>query len=144
MRANGSGSPIEYPRVTIGSEVLTVKIGLLAECIISRAGLSLDQAITPLKAGSKDARNLDYLFQLWAAAVAHNYKEQGLSVFTADDWISKIEHLNSDAEDSSATIATMKSALVDAVVKRWPSLRAVPAAAAKPDQEAAPKSEPTN
>jgi hypothetical protein len=141
---NGSGSPVVHPTVTIGTEVLTVKIGLLAECIISRAGLSLDQAITPLKAGSKDPHNLDYLFQLFAAAVAHNYKEQGLSVYTADDWIAKVESLNADQQDSSATIAVMRAALVEAVVKRWPSLRAVPATTANATQDAEAKSDTPN
>ena len=141
---NGSGSPIEHPTVKIGTEVLTVKIGLLAELIISRAGLSLDQAITPLKAGSKDPHNLDYLFQLFAAAVAQNYKEHGLSVLTADEWVSKVEAASSEMEDSSPIITAMRAALVEAVVKRWPQLRAVPVPAAKPDQEAAPKSENPN
>jgi hypothetical protein len=141
---NGSGSPIEYPTVTIGSEKLTVKIGLLAESIISRAGLSIDQVINPLRPGNKDPHNLDYLFQLFAAAVAHNYKEQGLSVLTADEWISKVEAVGGDPESNAPIIAEMRRALVEAVVKRWPSLRAAPVETAKPVQEAAPSSETPN
>lgn len=133
---NGSGSPIEYPKLTIGTEVLTVKIGLLAESIISRAGLSIDQVINPLRAGNKDPRNLDYLFQLFAASVAHNYKEQGLVVLTADEWISKVEEIGGDPDLNAPIIAAMRATLTEAVVKRWPHLRAVPVAAA-PEAEAA-------
>jgi hypothetical protein len=136
---NGSGSPVEHPTVVIGTEKLTVKIGLLAELIISRAGLSLDQAITPLKAGSKDPHNLDYLFQLFAAAVAHNYKEAGLSVLTADEWVSKVESIGGDVDGNAPIIAAMKVALVEAVVKRWPSLRAVPATTANALKDAEPE-----
>lgn len=138
MRANGSGSPIEYPRVTIGAEVLTVKIGLLAESIISRAGLSIDQVINPLRAGNKDPRNLDYLFQLFAAAVAHNYKEQGLVVPTADEWIAKVEALGGDPDSNAPIISEIRKGLVESVVKRWPHLRAVPVAAAPTDEAAIP------
>jgi hypothetical protein len=141
--ANGSGSPIEYPKVTIGAEVLTVKIGLLAESIISRAGLSIDQALEPLKSGSKNPRNLDLLFQLFSAAVAHNYKSMGLSVPTADDWIAKVEAVGGEPESNAPIITSMKVALVEAVVKRWPSLRAVPQGTA-PSQDTAPKSETPN
>jgi hypothetical protein len=141
---NGSGSPIVHPTVTIGTEVLTVKIGLLAELIISRAGLSLDQAITPLKSGSKDPHNLDYLFQLFAAGVAHNYKEQGLSVLTADEWVSKVESIGGDVEGNAPIIAAMRAALVEAVVKRWPSLRAVPATTANALKDAEPETETPN
>lgn len=126
MQPNGSGSPITYPTVTIGAETLTVKIDLLAEMVISRAGLSLSEAVSPLSAGNKDPKHTYYLFQLFTAAVAHNYKARGLPVPDVEEWIAKVEAAGGEPELNTPIIQQMRVALVAAVVKRWPSLRQVP------------------
>jgi hypothetical protein len=131
MPVNGSGSPVIYPTVTVGTEVLTVKIGLLAELIISRAGLSFGELINSLRP-NKDPRNTARLFDLFSACVAHNYKEQGLAIPTAEEWAIKFDAVTGGPENSHPLLIEIYKALTEAVVKRWPSLKPVQETAAKP------------
>ena len=136
MRVNGSGSPVTYPTVTVGAEVLTVKVSLLAELIISRTGFSFGQLINSLvPKNNKDPRNTAYLFELWAACVAHNYADAGQPVPTADQWAVKIDAATGGWENSTPLLTEMYAALTTAVVKRWPSLKPVPETTAKPQDE---------
>lgn len=125
---NGSGSPIEYPTIKIGAEVLTVKVDLLAELLISRANLAFADLVNALRVTSKDPRKLDFAFQLFAACVAHNYQLRGEQAPSADTWAMRIQSLD-PAADPNATnpvLVSMFNVITEAVLKRWPSLRAVP------------------
>lgn len=134
MRVNGSGSPVQYPTVTVGTEVLTVKIGLLAELILSRAGLTFGDVLKALLPTSKDPKKFDYTFQLFAACVAHNYPAG--SAPTADQWAEKIEALGGDPESNAPMLGAIYKALSEALVKRWPSpLVKVQESAANPTDE---------
>jgi hypothetical protein len=144
MQPNGNGSPVTYPTVTIGAETLTVKIDLFAELVISRAGLSLSEGISPLQAGNKDPQHFYRLMQLFSAATAHNYKRNGLPIPDAEEWVAKIEAAGGDPELNSPIIQKMRAALVEAVVKRWPSLRQVPVDAAKLKEPAQPEEPKAN
>jgi hypothetical protein len=121
-----SNSPIVYPKVTIGAEVLTVKIGLLAELIISRAGLSFPELITALRPQNRDPRKMALVFEFFAAAVAINYQEAGQPVPTSDQWAAKIDAAGGDLDGNQKLLVAIFSALTEAVLKRWPELRAVP------------------
>jgi hypothetical protein len=119
MSANGSGSPVEYPTVKIGAETLTVKIGLLAELIISRAGLTFGEIITALLPASKDPRRFNLCMQLFAAAVAHNYPSG--AVPTAEDWAQKVDALGGDPVSNLPILTAMFDGLSVAITKRWPT-----------------------
>lgn len=137
MSANGSGSPVTYPTVKVGAEVLTVKVSLLAELIISRTGFSFGQLINSLvPKNNKDPKHTAYFFELWAACVSHNYADAGQAVPTADQWASKVDAVTGGWEHSTPLFTEMYAALTTAVVKRWPSLnKPVPETAAKPTDE---------
>lgn len=123
MRVNGSGSPVLHPTVTVGTEVLTVKVSLLAELIISRTGFSFGQLIQSLvPKNNKDPKNTAYLFELWAACVAHNYADAGQPIPTADQWAQKVDNITGGWENSTPFFTEMYAALTSAVVKRWPAL----------------------
>lgn len=126
MRSNGVGSPVEYPSITIGSEVLTVKLGLRAELILSQAGLSFSNAvkslvpIDPKKMDQVDPRRLAYAFQLLAACVAHNYPDGQAP--KPEQWADKIDSVTGgDIEANRPIIIAIYDALTKAVVKRLPS-----------------------
>jgi hypothetical protein len=129
MSANGSGSPVEYPKVAIGGEVLTVKIGLLAELILSRAGLTFQDVIKGLLPNTNDPKKFDFTMQFFAAAVAHNYPSGQAP--TADQWAEKIDALGGTPELNSPLLVRIYTGLSEAIVKRWPSPRPVQETAAK-------------
>ncbi len=134
---NGSGSPVEYPKVTIGSEVLTVKLGLLAELILSRVGLSFQEAFQLLSPGEKDARKFDITMQLFAACVAENYPPGQAP--NADAWAIKIEKLGGDPKSNAPMLQAIYSVLGEAVTKRWPLPPKAQEPVADPMQPDSPK-----
>ena len=134
MRVNGSGSPVQYPTVTVGAEVLTVKVGLTAELILSRSGLTFQDVLKALQPNSRDPRKFDYSMQLFAACAAHNYPAG--TAPTADPWVEKVEALGGDPESNAPFLTAIYAALAEALVKRWPSpLVKVQEPAANPTDE---------
>jgi hypothetical protein len=133
MAANGSGSPVEYPRITIGAETLTVKIGLLAELILSRAGLSFQDVIKGLLPGSSDPKKFDFTMQFFAAAVAHNYPSGQAP--SADQWAEKIDTIGGDPQSNAPMLIAIYEVLSKAIVKRWPSPRPVQESPAPTDAD---------
>lgn len=134
MSANGSIAPVEYPKVQIGAETLTVKIGLLAELILSRAGLTFQDVIKGLLPGSGDPKKFDFTMQFFAAAVAHNYPSGQAP--SADQWAEKIDTLGGDPQSNAPLLVAIYEGLSKAIVKRWPSPRPVQETAAnQPDTD---------
>jgi hypothetical protein len=127
MSANGSGSPVEYPTVKIGAETLTVKIGLLAELILSRAALTFQDVIKGLLPNTNDPKKFDFTMQFFAAAVAHNYPNGQAP--SADQWAEKIDAIGGTPELNAPLLIAIYSGLSQAIVKRWPSPRPVETAA---------------
>ena len=144
MRVNGSGSPVTYPTVTVGAEVLTVKVSLLAELIISRTGFTFNQLINALLLqNNKDPKNTAFVFELWAACVSDNYADAGQPVPTPDQWAMKIDKITGGWEHSTPLFTEIYKALADAVLNRWPHLRkAAPVEAAKTQDEPLPSENP--
>ncbi len=117
------GSPVDYPKVTIGGRVYVVKFGLLAEYMVSKWKLDLKEltsVLFPKRDGegkpiaSTDPANLSYVMQLWAACTAHNFTQAipPQAALTAEEWMAALP------EDDLDLIKEIAKAVGIAVVKR--------------------------
>ena len=104
--------PIADPLVTIGNRSYSVVFSLRAEFKLSEAGVRLGDALSLITFDKEhpDPKATYYLFQLWAACVAHNYR-RGEVAPTAEEWT---DILGEDFD----TLGLMSSAVGQAIAKR--------------------------
>ena len=103
------------PTVTIGARTFTVKFNQYAEYLISLWGYNLSDLLTIMDPKSTNPHRLAYTFQLFAACVAHNFRNAipPEEPYTAEKWMQTLP------EDEPEVMASIGKAVGLALVKRW-------------------------
>lgn len=129
---NTETSGVVYPSVTIDGRVLRVCCSLYAEYQLSRAGLTLNDCLKIMGAkvvtGTRDARDVARVMDMFAACVAENYVHEDAP--TADQWARKL----SAADNWLDLFKQIDVAVGTAIKKRFPAV--IPPAAQPENQPA--------
>ena len=104
-----------HPTVTIGARTFVVKFNQYAEYLISLWGYDLKDLLTIMDPKSTNPRRLAYTFQLFAACVAHNFRNATppQEPYTAEQWMQTLP------EDDAEVMTNIGRAVGLALVKRW-------------------------
>lgn len=112
--------PVAYPTVTIGGETFTLKYGFLAEYKISEWGLEIGTVLKCLSPTNTDPRRVSYIFQLFAACVAHNFIDRKEPAPSPEEWAGRIEKAEPDDAKRALALQQIGAGVVAAIVKRLP------------------------
>ena len=117
MQPNGTttDAPMAHPTVTIGARTFVVKFNQYAEYLISMWGYDLSDLLKIMDPKSTDPHRLAYTFQLFAACVAHNFRNAipPEEPYTAEKWMQTLP------EDEPEVMTNIGKAVGLALVKRW-------------------------
>lgn len=85
---SSTGSPVEYPEVTINGRTYTVKFSMLAQLVLDRAGI--DTRELNKRFATPGPGSVALFMDLFASGVAHHFVAAKQKPLTAEEWALEI------------------------------------------------------